>query len=138
MSSSSSSSHTVLVIVHAPSVPIVSERRLPSDVPLRSILPRLELLTGIPSEAQRISLWSSRTDDADSKASLRRDCGDDAGAYARSLSELGVRDNMGIKIEDTRSGDIRDQFNADEEAKVDKYEMDDEAYARRTGECFVF
>lgn len=124
---------TILVTIHAPTVPIVSERRLPSDVPLRSILSRLELLTGIPPESQKISLWSARTDDVDSHARLLRDC-DNASAYAKSLIELGIQDGMGIKVEDIRSGEIRNQFGAEEEEKVDKYEMDDDAYAKRIGE----
>ena len=124
----------VNVTIHAPTVPIVSERRLPADVPLRSILSRLELLTGIPPESQKISLWTTRTDDADSRASLIREC-DDANSYAKSLADLGVQDGMGIKVEDTRKGEVRDQFGAEEEEKVEKYEMDDEAYAKRTGGC---
>lgn len=128
------SGSTVLVTIHAPTVPIVSERRLPSDVPLRSVLCRLELLSGIPPEAQKISLWSARTDDADSHAKLLRDC-EDASAFAKSLTELGIQDGMGIKVEDTRSGEIRNRFGAEEEEKVDKYEMDDESYAKRSGRC---
>ena len=128
------STSTVLVTIHAPTVPIVSERRLPSDIPLRSILDRLELLTGIPPEAQRISFWTSRTDDADSHSTLVKDASDDASVYAKTLSELQVRDGMGIKIQDTRSSELRDQFGAEEEEKVEKYEMDDEAYSKRTGE----
>lgn len=127
------SGSTLLVTIHAPTVPIVSERRLPSDVPLRTILSRLELLSGIPPESQKISLWSTRTDDPDCHATLLREC-NDASAYAKSLIELGVQDGMGVKVEDTRAGEIRNQFGAEEEEKVDKYEMDDEAYAKRTGE----
>jgi hypothetical protein len=130
---SSTSATTVLVTIHAPTVPIVSERRLPSDVPLRAVLSRLELLTGIPTESQNISLWSTRTDDPDSHATLIKNC-NDASAFARTLSELGMQDGMGLKVEDTRSGEVRDQFGIEEEEKVDKYEMDDEVYAKRTGE----
>jgi hypothetical protein len=128
------SESTVLVVIHAPTVPLVSERRLPSDVPLRTILPRLELLSGIPPESQKISIWSARTDDVDSHAKLIRECVD-ASAYANSLAKLGVQDGMGVKVEDTRSGEIRDQFGAEEEERVEKYEMDDEVYAKRAGEC---
>lgn len=122
----------MLVTIHAPTVPIVSERRLPSDVPLRTILSRLELLSGIPPESQKISLWTTRTDDADSHARLLKEC-NDANAYAKSLSELGISEGMCVKVEDTRSGELRDQFGAEEEEKVEKYEMDDEAYAKRDG-----
>lgn len=131
------SAATVLVTIHAPTVPIVSERRLPSDVPLREILSRLELLSGIPPESQKISLWSTRTDDADCHARLLKEC-NDASAYAKSLSDLGMQEGMCVKVEDTRSEHLRDQFGAEEEEKVDKYEMDDEAYAKRDGEYLLY
>lgn len=60
----------------------------------------------------------------------------DASAYAKSLTEMGMTEGMCVKVEDTRSGEVRDQFGAEEEEKVDKYEMDDEAYAKRNGESF--
>ncbi|UZJ53053.1 hypothetical protein CBS101457_002373 [Exobasidium rhododendri] len=128
---------TVLVTIHAPTVPLVSERRLPSDVPVRTILLRLELLSGIPPESQKLSLWSARTDDPDCQARLLREC-NDANTYAKSLKDLGVQDGMCVKVEDTRSGTIRDQFGTEEEEKVEKYEMDDEAYAKRDDSVLAY
>lgn len=122
---------SVLLVIHAPTVPIVSERRLPSDTSLLSIRQRLELLSGIPPESQKISLWSARTDDQDSHASLLLQI---ESSRADTLAQLGAKDGMGLKVEDTRDGQVRDQFGEEEEEKISKYEMGDEEYAKRSGE----
>ena len=130
------SNSTVLVTIHAPTVPIVSERRLPSDTALLAIKGRLELLCGVPPEAQKLSIWSSRTDDKDSRPSLILHLNENHAS--KTLEELGVKDGMGILLEDQRSRSERDQFGAEEEEKVQKYEMDDETYAQRSDTVLAY
>lgn len=127
---------TVLVTIHAPTVPIVSERRLPADTAIYTIKSRLELLCGVPPEAQKLSIWSSRTDDKDSRPSLILHLDDSYSS--KSLEEIGVKDGMGILLEDKRSASERDQFGTEEEEKVQKYEMDDETYAQRSDTVLAF
>lgn len=125
-------SNNVLLVIHAPTVPIVSERRLPADVSLTIVKGRLELLCGIPPEAQSLSLWTARTDDRSSGASLVGRLNDVQND--QTLSQFGAKDGMGLLLDDRRDSHERDQFGAKEEERVQKYEMDDEAYAQRTGE----
>lgn len=126
---------TVLLVVHCPTVPIVSERRLASKSALSEVCARIELLSGIPSDSQRLSLWSGRTDDADARPGLVHDFAADGLSCKASmtLEQCGARDGMGLKVLDTRASDIRHQFGQEEEEKVEKYEMDDEVYAQRQG-----
>jgi tubulin-folding cofactor B len=107
----------------------VSERRLPGDLPLQSVKGRLELLCGVPVASQKLSLWTTRTDDTESKATQVAILDDDA----KTLQAAGAQDGMGLLLTDTRGEAERDQFGEEEAAKVNKYEMDDETYSQRAG-----
>ncbi|PWN93959.1 hypothetical protein FA10DRAFT_224706 [Acaromyces ingoldii] len=131
---------TVLLVVHCPTVPIVSERRLASTSALSEVCARIELLSGIPSDSQRLSLWSGRTDDADARPGLVHDFAADGLSCEASmtLEQCGARDGMGLKVLDTRASEIRHQFGQEEEEKVEKYEMDDEVYAQRQDSVLAY
>lgn len=132
-------SATVLLVIHCPTVPVVDERRLPSSSAIPDVCARIERLSGIPPTSQRLSLWSGRTDDADFEPSLvydLADLGDPCGLSSISLDQCGASDGMGLKVLDVRTSEVRNQFGPEEEARVQKYEMDEKTYAMRQGDCF--
>ena len=95
MAFASSSSGAVLnLFIHAPAALVSSERRLPSTIPLDQLRGHLERLTGIPPDQQRLSLWTTRTDDPDARATLVSQLTDDD----KSLEQYGVRELMCIKV----------------------------------------
>lgn len=139
MADATSSTAQVLLVIHAPTVPICSERRLPSQAAIAEIQQRLELLSGIPPESQQLSLWTTRTDDMDSHARLvteiplpqQQDV--QKTDTSTTLASLGARDGMGLKVLDARGATVSNQFSTEEEERVQKFELDDVAYAQRTG-----
>lgn len=120
---------TLTLFLHAPTAKISSERRLPSQIPFSALRARIEAITGVPSDVQRLALYSTRTDDPDARAQLIAQLvGDEL-----TLEQAGARDFMGLKVDDPRPAALANQFSDD--SAVEKYEMDDEVYAKRRGEC---
>jgi tubulin-specific chaperone B len=85
---------TINLFLHSPASAILSERRLPSSIPLHQLKGHLERITGIPPADQVLRLYSTRTDDADARASLITVLDDEH----KSLEEYDVRAGMAIKV----------------------------------------
>ncbi|CAD6891261.1 unnamed protein product [Tilletia caries] len=125
---------SVTLFVHAG--PRLSEQRFSSSLTLHALAGRLELITGIPIGAQKLSLYSTRTDgnNGDSGAQeptlIAADLLGDDDRLDATLDSIGAIDGMGLKVDDTRPPSLANQFLDD--SQVDKYEMDDETYAKRS------
>ncbi|KAK0530913.1 hypothetical protein OC834_003146 [Tilletia horrida] len=120
---------SVTLFVHAG--PRLSEQRFSSSLTLASLAGRLELITGVPLGAQKLSLYSARTDGAGAggeEPQLVAVLGENA--YELTLAEIGALDGMGLKVEDTRPPSLANQFLDD--SLVEKFEMDEETYAKRS------
>ncbi|KAL9938261.1 hypothetical protein V8E36_002884 [Tilletia maclaganii] len=122
---------SVTLFVHAG--PRLSEQRFSTSLTLSALAGRLELITGIPVGAQQLSLYSTRTDGAPShaggeEAKLVAVLPDDD--YDATLGSVGALDGMGLKVDDTRPPSLANQFLDD--SQVEKYEMDDDTYAKRS------
>ncbi|KAK0554836.1 hypothetical protein OC846_001939 [Tilletia horrida] len=120
---------SVTLFVHAG--PRLSEQRFSSSLTLNALAGRLELITGIPSGSQKLSLYSARTDQPGEDAKLVADLSQlSADDFDATLASAGAQDGMGLKVDDTRPPSIANQFLDD--SQVEKYEMDEETYAKRT------
>ncbi|CAO1627280.1 unnamed protein product [Parajaminaea phylloscopi] len=133
---------TVTLFVHAPSTCVSAEKRLPLGDDLFTVRGRLEHITGIPPDHQRIQLWNSRTDDADARAapgqSLLWDSSEASSEHS-SLLSIGAQDGMGLKVLDDRPPDVVARLMAQEDdPNVDSYAMSDEAYQQRQDTVLAF
>lgn len=130
---------TVTVFVHSPSTRISSERRLASSDGLFTLRGRLEHITGIPPDHQRIQLWALRTDDADNDAAPDQKLIWDSQGITQeldtvTLASIGTRDGMGLKVLDTRPPDVASRvILEDDDPNVESYQMTDEEYQKRQG-----
>ncbi|PWN45350.1 hypothetical protein IE81DRAFT_320084 [Ceraceosorus guamensis] len=143
---------TVNLFLHVPSASILSERRLPSDVPLDALRIRLEQISGIPPSCQSLSLHRSRTDESPISSDtliirLPEYGAQEAAAAAAaaasseaeaSLEKFGARDGMGLKVEDVRPYAVAARFHNESLEGVDKFEMDDETYKARQDSVLAF
>jgi hypothetical protein len=122
--------------IHSPSAQIATELRLPSSLPLSGLRQKIYTLSGIPAEAQILSLHSARTDDPGARAIRLADLprADDAapGAEEPTLASIGAHEGACVQVLDARPAGSSERFVADE--SVEKWEMDDDTYAQRRGE----
>ncbi|KAG6877540.1 hypothetical protein C0993_006233 [Termitomyces sp. T159_Od127] len=98
-----------------------SERRLELHVTIEKLKDKLELITGIPSTNQVLSLYNSESD-SEALATLSDD--------NKQLGFYGVRDYQVLRVGDTNpsvsfTGQMTDV------SQVDKFELTPEEYARR-------
>jgi tubulin-folding cofactor B len=128
----------ITLFLHAPATNISSERLLSPSESISSLRNRLEHLTGIPPTSQKISLYTSRTDDPSPSAPPRlvtpvrsEPASDEEDEI--TLMMLGVREGMGIKVEDTRPPDVARMY-TDESLLKERFELTEEEYANRSGE----
>ncbi|KAF9224173.1 hypothetical protein BS17DRAFT_802105 [Gyrodon lividus] len=103
-----------------------SERRFDLHLTIAQLKAKLELITGIPVQNQRISI---QTDDGLSLASLADD--------AKQLGFYGLTSLQTLKVEDTNpassfTGQLSDV------SQVEKFELSDEAYAQRTDSVLAY
>ncbi|EPQ32029.1 uncharacterized protein PFL1_00227 [Pseudozyma flocculosa PF-1] len=117
------------LFIHAPSTLVSSERRLPSSIPLHDLKHRLEPIVGVPPSNQILEIHTSRTDDATSPSRLYLHVPAGSPQEAQSLLDLGVEENWAIKVLDTRPKELVQTYT--DESLVEKYEMDDDTYAKR-------
>jgi len=98
-----------------------SERRLDLHITIGSLKSKLELITGIPANNQSLSLHSSEESNQ-----IIAVLDDDT----KSLGFYGTRDYQALKVEDTNpSSSLTGQLT--DVSQVEKYEISDEAYAKR-------
>lgn len=128
----------ITLFFHAPATNVSSERLLSPSESISSLRNRLEHLTGIPPTAQKISLYTSRTDDPSPSApprlvtTVRSEPASDEEDEI-TLMMLGVREGMGFKVEDTRPPDVARMY-TDESLLKERFELTEEEYASRSGE----
>uniref|UniRef100_A0A1I7U2N6 CAP-Gly domain-containing protein n=1 Tax=Caenorhabditis tropicalis TaxID=1561998 RepID=A0A1I7U2N6_9PELO len=93
------------------------EKKYPATISLNEFKKKLELVVGTTADSMRIQLF-------DGNDQLKGELTDGA----KSLKELGVRDGYRIHAIDVTGGneDFKD------ESMVEKYEMSDDAYSKRT------
>ncbi|KAE8212540.1 hypothetical protein CF327_g3852 [Tilletia walkeri] len=125
---------SVTLFVHAG--PRLSEQRFSSSLTLHALAGRLELITGIPVGAQKLSLYSTRTDGNPNEAGSQEptlvadDLLQNDERLDATLASIGAIDGMGLKVDDLRPPSLANQFLDD--SQVEKYEMDDETYSKRS------
>ncbi|KAN0066412.1 hypothetical protein ACQY0O_000506 [Thecaphora frezii] len=124
------------LFIHAPSTLVSAERRLPATIPISDLKHRLEPITGVPPSHQVLEIHTSRTDDATSPSRLFAALAPGSLQESQSLLELGVADNWALKVLDTRPGSVVQTYT--DESLVEKYEMDDDTYAKRTDTVLAF
>ncbi|KAG2141980.1 CAP Gly-rich domain-containing protein [Suillus clintonianus] len=105
-----------------------SERRFDLHLTIEQLKTKLELITGIPVQNQKISLHNG-DDDSQVVAQLDDD--------AKPLGYYSVRDFQTIKVADTNpstsfTGQLTDV------SQVEKFELSDDAYAQRTDSVLAY
>ncbi|KAJ7230648.1 tubulin-folding cofactor B [Mycena pura] len=105
-----------------------SERRINPHITVEQLKNKLELITGIPSANQAISIQNSLED-----RTLVANLTDDT----RPLGYYGLRDWHVLRVDDTNpstsfTGQLTDV------TQVDKFELTDEAYAERTDTVLAY
>ncbi|KAI9595440.1 CAP Gly-rich domain-containing protein [Syncephalis fuscata] len=101
-----------------------SERRFNKSMSIEELKTRLEPITGIPSSSQTLSIY-------DKNRLVASVVGDD-----RMLGYFSPEDYMELRVGDTRPVSVREQYT--DVSQVEKYEMPDEEYAKRSDSMLAF
>ncbi|CAG8463548.1 1672_t:CDS:2 [Acaulospora morrowiae] len=112
----------VTIFVHSDNAS--SERRFDKSLSIRQLKGKLETITGIPVDSQLLQLYNGDT----LVASVE---GDDYMFGAFPVDNL-----MTLKVIDTSPANLRNQYN--DLSLVEKYEMPEEDYAKRTDSVLAF
>lgn len=111
--------------VYAPRAQVLSEQRLPAELPAAELRARLERITGVPPSAQQLALFSANDVEGERQTGRAACIASERVAALESLAAWDAANGMLLRVDDMR----RDAGLT--EADVEKFELTDEQYAAR-------